>query len=224
MSSDSTSRQQFVRLCECGCGTPTLLRYRNGPPRRFIYGHHNRGVHNPRYKGEQHPPTGVNGQYVPMHTYTDKHGYVHCYVPTHPHAHSGYVSRHRLTMEQALGRYLEPGEVVHHRPDAPKDTADPAQLELFASNGEHRRLGHGRNGRWSRLHDSCSDCGTTTIPWAAKSLCRNCYVREKRRHPERTWGHSYPCCVECGTTSIYHAGHGLCHNCDMRARRPSRAK
>lgn len=167
-------------LCACGCGTPTLLRWPSGPPRRFAHGHQNRGVHNPRYKGEQHPPTGINGQYVPTHTYTDKHGYVHCYVPIHPHASNGYVSLHRLTMEQALGRYLELGEVVHHRPDAPKDTADPAQLELFASNGEHRRIAHGANGRWSRLYEACVGCGTTATSCAAAGLCQNCYKRQYR--------------------------------------------
>lgn len=30
------------KLCECGCGTPTLITRRGRKPRRFIDGHHNR--------------------------------------------------------------------------------------------------------------------------------------------------------------------------------------
>lgn len=42
-------------------------------------------------------------------------GYIKVYVPDHPHASKdGYVMKHRLVMEKALGIILPQGFVVHH--------------------------------------------------------------------------------------------------------------
>lgn len=42
-------------------------------------------------------------------------GYIKVYVPNHPHCTSdGYVMKHILVIEQALGRYLTDKECVHH--------------------------------------------------------------------------------------------------------------
>jgi hypothetical protein len=46
----------------------------------------------------------------------DKQGYIREYVPDHPRANMRrYVKQHHLVMERRLGRYLLPGESVHHR-------------------------------------------------------------------------------------------------------------
>lgn len=43
-------------------------------------------------------------------------GYVALYYPTYPRSNKdGYVMEHDYVMEQHLGRYLEDGEIVHHK-------------------------------------------------------------------------------------------------------------
>ena len=76
-------------------------------------------------------------------------GYVRVYAPEgHPHPSEinkrtgqAYLLEHRLVMEGLLGRYLRPEEVVHHRDGNPSNNA-PANLQLFASQEEHVRVGH----------------------------------------------------------------------------------
>ena len=58
--------------------------------------------------------------------------------PDHPYNNCGYVQEHRLVVEAHLGRYLEPGEVVHHIDGNPSNN-DIANLEVFSSNSEHLR-------------------------------------------------------------------------------------
>ena len=66
-------------------------------------------------------------------------GYRYLYSPDHPNAtKQGYVAEHRLVMENHLGRYLTPIEVVHHR-EKPKTNNEISNLELFATNADHLR-------------------------------------------------------------------------------------
>lgn len=61
--------------------------------------------------------------------------YIYIYCPDHPFATKvGCVLEHRLMMEQKLGRYLMPGEVVHHKRGWKNH---PDNLELFESNAAH---------------------------------------------------------------------------------------
>jgi len=70
---------------------------------------------------------------------TDADGYILLKQPDHPFAtKAGYVREHRLVMEEKLGRYLLPTEVVHHI-DAQHDNNHPDNLEVFSSNAEHLR-------------------------------------------------------------------------------------
>lgn len=80
----------------------------------------------------------------------DKGGYVLVYKPEHPHCSSGgYVREHRLVMEEMIGRYLTPTEVVHHKNDITSDNR-PSNLQLYSSNREHKSddsKNRSRNGR-----------------------------------------------------------------------------
>lgn len=83
----------------------------------------------------------------------DKHGYLQVKIPDHPESNrNGYVRHHRWVMEQILGRYLEPGEVVDHRNSDTSDNRDE-NLRLFASNGQHlsvTRTGMAKLTPWER--------------------------------------------------------------------------
>ncbi len=62
--------------------------------------------------------------------------YVSIYMPSHPQANNKYVLEHRLMMEEKLGRYLLPEEVVNHK-DGNTLNNNIDNLELFQNNGEH---------------------------------------------------------------------------------------
>ncbi len=49
------------------------------------------------------------------HEKTRDDGYIKVYVPDHPNSTAdGYVMKHILVIERAIGRHLVPGECVHH--------------------------------------------------------------------------------------------------------------
>lgn len=85
-------------------------------------------------------------------------GYVYVRAPIgHPFAkpakgkNYGRILQHRLLMEQKLGRYLDPKEVVDHI-DGNTLNNDLSNLRLFASNAEHlSRTLKGKTPQWSEL-------------------------------------------------------------------------
>ena len=103
-------------VCKCGCGGELKsVRERCRGILKFYLNHHHR---------------------VPK---TSKLDYYRIYMPNHPHADSkGCVKKHRLVMEEMLGRYLEPWEVVDH---INRDRLDnrPENLRLFSSNSDHMK-------------------------------------------------------------------------------------
>lgn len=67
-------------------------------------------------------------------------GYAYKRTPGHPRGtkHGSYVAVHRLVMEEKLGRYLLPTEVVDHI-DGDITNNSPDNLRVFSSNAEHLR-------------------------------------------------------------------------------------
>jgi hypothetical protein len=108
---------------ELGVASPTILRAlrKLGVKRRAKGGHS--GENASRWKG---------GRYT-------VNGYVLVKRGAHPRANCrGYVMEHRLVMEDHLGRYLEPGEVVHHRNGDGSDNR-LENLRLYGNTGDHSR-------------------------------------------------------------------------------------
>lgn len=69
----------------------------------------------------------------------DADGYILIYSPTHPFRNlQNAVREHRLVMEQKLGRYLSPDEVVHHL-DGNRQNNHPDNLQVYERNAEHLR-------------------------------------------------------------------------------------
>lgn len=63
-------------------------------------------------------------------------GRVMLHRPDHPNANNhGYIYRYRLVAEETLGRYLQPGEIVHHIDG--NETNDVPENLLVMSQAEH---------------------------------------------------------------------------------------
>ena len=89
-----------------------------------------------------------------------KGDYLYAVVRNHPKATKhGYVLHHRIVMENAIGRLLEPGEVVHHL-DENGHNNDIANLCLMTAQ-EHNRH-HSTTGR-TFVQCVCPNCGVTFI-------------------------------------------------------------
>lgn len=129
-----------LKLCECGCGEPTKPSaqtdrrdgYVKGQYRRFLPGHH---LRLPRYKeniviGKEWQKGSGNPAWKGGIIRLRGRKYVH--RPEHPHANcKGYVAAHRLLMEEMIGRYLEPTEIVSFRDQNPENIVRN-NLLLFA--------------------------------------------------------------------------------------------
>lgn len=112
--------------------------------RNPMYGKGMNGADNPMYgRRKELAPQWKGGRKVRKDGYVlvvapDDHPY-----PADQHKASGlkYVLEHRLIMERHLGRYLQPGEVVHHRDINPNNN-DLSNLQLFACQADHISIGH----------------------------------------------------------------------------------
>jgi HNH endonuclease len=95
----------------------------------------------------------------------DGNGYIVLYMPNHPYAAKNKrVKEHRYVIEQHIGRYLLPQEVVHHK-NGIKDDNRIENLELLSNNSEHLRAHHAEKHPRQKPENTatqrlCGRCGT----------------------------------------------------------------
>jgi hypothetical protein len=143
--------------CACGCGELRPTRDPQGKRRYYIFGHQSRpskgkklsaekcrrireGILRSYREGTRINPTGTAHWRFKGRQSQGKLGYFTVTAPDHPAADSkGHVYEHRIVMESLLGRYLHPGEVVHHIDENPSNNS-PDNLRLFPSYRAHRQF------------------------------------------------------------------------------------
>lgn len=160
-----------MNKCECGCGKTPNAR------KRYIMGHHLIG----RKSHNSHGGRMKNNK-----------GYWLVYIPEHPYCNNnGYVFEHRLVMENRLGRYLIPNELVHHLNGKPYDNRIE-NLQLINSKGEHRGIHNKLDKTIDMSSWICSRCNRNKTSlkksgrpkWVyldGERLCNSCYSTERRR-------------------------------------------
>lgn len=66
-------------------------------------------------------------------------GYVYILIPTHPFAtKKGYVYEHRIVVEKAIGKYLDPKNEVHHLGE--RNDNRSKMLMAFTNKSAHQRF------------------------------------------------------------------------------------
>lgn len=165
------------------CSKKCAIEYRKKNPSKYKKPTHLHKV------GEEHPSWKGGKK-------EDKDGYYYVWVgkENHPHATAdGYVFEHRHVMEQHLGRYLKPTEIVHHKDRNVKNN-DINNLVLCKNQKEHlaQHLAEKYNrpilkNAWHVIWEKCQECETTEIKHQGRGLCKRCFMRDwrKRKRLER---------------------------------------
>lgn len=135
-------------------------------------------------------------------------GYILVKTFIHPFRNShDFIPQHRLVMEQSLGRYLDPKEIVHHKNQI-KDDNRIENLQLCKDDAEHRKV--------HAPLALCSQCGKT------HSIHKTCDFIVKRRYFE---AHTIPC-PHCGKKIEGRLkaedGLALCFTCRNKKGKPRR--
>lgn len=113
-------------------------------------------------------------------------GYVFVYRPDHPNNKGGYVNRSRITVEAAIGRYLQTWEQVHHINGIKDDDRYPENLVVL-TRAEHNHVHKPKTkseslvGRWDSRGGACRRCERSDRPHRAQGLCGACYEWLRRR-------------------------------------------
>lgn len=117
--------------CRCGCNEDIeIYSKRNKRITFYKHGHFWRNKPKDYCKGE----LNINWKGGKRKR---KGGYISVLKPDHPYCdYYGYVYEHRLVMEEHLGRYLDPKEIVHHI-DHDVENNKIENLMLFDDHSKH---------------------------------------------------------------------------------------
>jgi len=176
-----------IGYCHCGCGEKA--RFVRGKFNRYIYGHYSD-------KGKRGADTNSfkTGKYISQ-------GKVYVRMMDHPDAiNGGYVLEHRLVAEQALGKPLPRGSVVHHI-DGDSTNNVPSNFVLCENQAYHNLL-HQRalalaecgHANWRK----CAFCHEYDDPQNMVSYKgqRNAYHRKCKNDYDRSW-RNYRGAMQC---------------------------
>lgn len=148
-----TYRKLNAKYCSISCGVSARNKTEQNPARKRDMSGKNNPMFGRRLNGPDNPMFGKTRSANPAWRggrKIRKDGYVLVMAPEgHPYPinsgknKTGYILEHRLIMEQHLGRYLEPTEVVHHIDGNPTNN-NVDNLQLFSSQNEHIKKAHGK--------------------------------------------------------------------------------
>lgn len=143
-----TYKGGFPKCLDCGkqlrtytakkCGSCAQKRKHHSPKSEFRKGliPWNKNKHPKYMQGKNHPM--FKGKKY------DSNGYILIYMPKHPYAIQKCVRKHRLVIEQQIGRYLLPEEECHHLNRIKTDNR-PQNLMAFTNKSAHKRFEWGGN-------------------------------------------------------------------------------
>lgn len=169
--------QNWLIECVCGKCDEVITRFDKwNVPRRY------KGRHNSRIR-----KSNIKGWYI-------HNDYVFIYAPERPNCdQKGYVQLHRLIMEDVLGRYLEPQEVVHHI-DGNRTNNFEENLELIKNNTIHLSTKHNTGLDFSGRRCKYCNGAKTRIRlengkpnWLGNKIdgfvCSYCYDKRRKSRP-----------------------------------------
>lgn len=187
---EAKKRGQFVACAQCGkefwkfkskpdrryCSRSCAITARNLTDANPAYHRDITGENNPMYGvkrcGTDNPMYGRRKDKAPQWNggrKIRKDGYIlviarddHPYPAYTKPSGTKYILEHRRVVEQSLGRYLEPQEVVHHIDGNPSNNQID-NLQIFTNQIEHIAIGHGKD-----LDSITNDPKYAQYLWSAK--------------------------------------------------------